>query len=188
MAKSVWANAKRVWQLAAAIALLITTAFLVLDILLPNQLSASEARRELLSLYAQVDPGDSREAVEATFARLDVEHLHLRKPSADLWIFQTPLLVGASNWDLWVEFTGPVVETVYVRSADSKSVRPSGAPPDKVARSQKATPRRPTGRAGSPWAGRTSCRSALRTRAAIREVRIMDPVMLGVIATGAARW
>lgn len=56
--------------------------------------------------------------------------LTLREVSSTEWAVETPIQFGATNWILYVEMIDSKMVALQVRTADSRSIHPNGAPPD----------------------------------------------------------
>lgn len=100
-----------------------------------------EARRskaELLAFYEQIQPGFRAVDLELVFQTNNFAQLKLWRTGPDKLIVQTPIEWGAVNWVLIIESNGAEVSAVRIRSQDSHSIRPNGAPPDKVSKSSKS--------------------------------------------------
>ena len=92
---------------------------------------SQQSRESVVRIYRLLNPGLSREAVRERLSGHFGENLKLREISATNWVIQTPMEVGAANWDVWLEFNTTSLTAVRIRLADSKKFWPSGAPDDK---------------------------------------------------------
>jgi hypothetical protein len=89
------------------------------------------ARQEIILFATMIEPGASQEAVKEQFTARGFKHLALREGDTNLWLVATPIVFGARNWHLYIEFRDSKVETLKMRIADSKDVKPKGSPPDR---------------------------------------------------------
>jgi hypothetical protein len=88
-------------------------------------------RAEARSLYDHLQPGMARSEVQAALTSGKYPHLRQWSQDPSLYVVSTPLLFGAGNWQLRVEFQAERVSAVRVRTADSHEYPPPDAPTDK---------------------------------------------------------
>jgi len=96
--------------------------------------SDENARNQLLQFRNAVQLGSTKQALEALLTAEQYPALRLLKKNDEVWIVATPYVFGASNWWLYVEFVNSAVVAVRVRTEDSASHMPAGAPIDLVAK------------------------------------------------------
>ena len=92
---------------------------------------AGKARREIIALRDQIRIGQSDSDVRTLFDAADYQYLKLKEHSGNWWSVSTPLQFGAGNWVLYIEFSGPNVSRLKIRTEDSQFEKPPNAPPDK---------------------------------------------------------
>jgi hypothetical protein len=103
----------------------------IVHLLFPNVGKHSKAQAELLQLFENIQINDHVPTVESKFQDSRFHYLTLVKAREGLWIVQTPFKTGASNWNLWIEFSESKVAMLKIRTADYPKQRPEGAPADK---------------------------------------------------------
>jgi hypothetical protein len=113
--------------------LLVLAAFVVVASMFSpvRYLHRDRDRAEARSLYDYLQPGMARSEVQAALTSGKYPHLRLWSQDPSLYVVSTPLLSGAGNWQLRVEFQAERVSAVRVRTADSHEYAPPDAPPDK---------------------------------------------------------
>jgi len=88
-------------------------------------------RDRVHSLYSQIIPGMSVDALRATIAKH--EWTNGRNEWEDTRVLvSTPMALGATNWCLVVEWTNNAVTAVRVRNPNSWELLPPNAPADKT--------------------------------------------------------
>jgi hypothetical protein len=88
-------------------------------------------RAELIQLHDQFALGMSAEDATKVVERYRSSHLRMFLDRGSEWYIITPSEIGASNWDLRVQFVDGRISATRVRTADGDSYRPPGAPPDR---------------------------------------------------------
>ncbi|MCW5554891.1 MAG: hypothetical protein KIS67_22350 [Verrucomicrobiae bacterium] len=119
------------WHLVGVSGLIACIAILLYFLLFGIPFRDEESRRQVISLYDHLAVGMTAADVETNFTHVDFFSLKLRKVSETNWVIQSPMEIGARNWDLWLQFESNKLIAVKVRLADSKERRPSAAPIDK---------------------------------------------------------
>lgn len=92
----------------------------------------SKGRKQVIELYKNLDIGMFPELVRETCHGAKFQALRLFEISATNWIIQTPMSMGAVNWDIRLSFGTNGLDAVRIRLADSEHMPPHAAPPDKV--------------------------------------------------------
>lgn len=91
----------------------------------------TKAQQELTALYDRLTIDQSPDRVRSRFRSGNFSYLNLNEASSKLWAVTTPLSFGGGNWILYIDFNGPNVSGLRVRTADDPKVIPRGAPADK---------------------------------------------------------
>jgi hypothetical protein len=91
-------------------------------------------RDTIVALYGSLNMGMSPASVRDIYHGARYSSLRLYELSATNWVVQSPISVGAVNWNLWLDFNTAGLVAVKVRLADSRYAHPKSAPPDKVYR------------------------------------------------------
>ncbi|WP_145219890.1 hypothetical protein [Gimesia alba] len=93
-------------------------------------LTANAANAQLIGIYQKAEIGGSFNKFKANVRDLSQSHL-----TAHFWeygaLFDTPLLLGAVNWRLYIRAEDNQIQCVKIRTEDSQDQHPSDAPPDK---------------------------------------------------------
>jgi hypothetical protein len=114
----------------AIVGALVFGAVIVVAAVTYPELSASEARRQLLAYAASVDPGQPRAKVVERFSASAYGRLRLHQGPDSLSV-HTPHTFGARNWFLIVELSDNTVRCIRVRLSDNAYIRPEQAPTDR---------------------------------------------------------
>lgn len=96
--------------------------------------SSRESRTELTALFDRLDRSYSKDDVKSIVAAGKYKRLTLIEDglgTPHVWLVTTPLELGATNWQLWLEFSGSKLRASRIRTADSKEDHPPDAPPDR---------------------------------------------------------
>jgi hypothetical protein len=91
------------------------------------------AKQDLLRLRSELRIGATRGEVIERFHRGGYRNLRLVDLQDEMTV-QTPIRLGALNWDLWLTFEKDRLTSVQVRDADGRDSKPSQGPPDIVER------------------------------------------------------
>ena len=86
---------------------------------------------EARSLYDRVQAGMAKSELQEALRSGNYPNLKLRAEDTKAWYVSTPLLFGAGNWKLLIEFQAERVSAVRVRTPDDLKYPPPEAPPDK---------------------------------------------------------
>lgn len=106
---------------------------LILIVLSPwiyDYLTANAANAQLIGVYQAAEVGGSLSEFKTKVGDLPQTHL-----TAHFWehgaLFDTPLLLGAVNWRLYIRAEDNQIHCVKIRTEDSQDQHPTDAPPDK---------------------------------------------------------
>jgi hypothetical protein len=124
-------KAGRRWFAGGIIVVCAVAVVVILWPMILAHIQAEEARSQVVAVFDAIRGGATKQEVE-TEVLSGHSHLNLVKVGPSEWLVQTPLQFGAGNWQLWIEFDGPAVTALRVRTSDSKQIVPEGAPSDRV--------------------------------------------------------
>lgn len=93
--------------------------------------SASLAVSEITCLFRTVNLGMTQAEFDEFFDSANYQTLKVVKVSHDSILVRTPLVWGAANWVLWLDFSDSKLSKARIRIQDDESVKPEKAPPDK---------------------------------------------------------
>jgi hypothetical protein len=103
----------------------------ILRDLIAAHLWSKEAKVELIQVFHAIPDRATPDEVELVLRRGRYNQLSVVK-LGDEWILDTPYMFGARNWRIWVEFESGRVNSLRVRTMDSRDEHPDGAPADRV--------------------------------------------------------
>lgn len=95
-----------------------------------SQYTGGRAQEQLLDLRASLRLGLSPGEVEALYDTGRYNELTLLRQRPDVWIVNTPMEFGASNWCLHLGFADRSLSSIRVRFVDDPTERPAVAPAD----------------------------------------------------------
>lgn len=93
------------------------------------------SRSRVLLYFSQVELGQSRDSVLATWRSINRGRLTMResKNFAETLVVLTPSKLTSLNWIMFVEFSGDAVVGVRIRYSGDSDTKPPSAPVDKKA-------------------------------------------------------
>jgi len=101
------------------------------QLLFPNILFKDKANDELVLLFNKLRCGDTKQEVEVILRTGQLRYLSCFTNDIATWVVMTPHQVGASDWQLRIDFDNSKVARLQIRTADSKDIHPGNAPLDR---------------------------------------------------------
>jgi hypothetical protein len=99
--------------------------------LIAAHLWREDARQELVEVFRTIPDGATRADVARFLPSGDDTFLSVTKLERE-WLVSTPLMFGAQNWIMWVEFDSDAVVALRIRTHDSRDEHPPNAPSDRI--------------------------------------------------------
>ena len=109
------------------IALIVSAALLCLYV--EEQYRSREPRRQLLEYRQIVVAAHAKTEALNAFDKQHFNRLQLEGAN-NIWVVRTPLIFGAGNWLLYMEFTDARLSALKIRTPDGYTYRPEDAPAD----------------------------------------------------------
>jgi hypothetical protein len=123
---------KNAAALVVALVVMVTVTVILWPFLFESVIGRHESQRQVRHLVETLSLGSASDTVEAVIGRPEYDRLTLAKADDLKWLVETPPIPGARNWVLWLAFDRGRLSRVAVRTADSSTEMPAGAPADKA--------------------------------------------------------
>lgn len=84
-----------------------------------------------MTIAQSISSATTRNELRSALADPEFDTLTLHEINESTWLVQTPVQFGGRNWVLWITFEEEQVQSVRIRTQDTDTERPKGAPDDR---------------------------------------------------------